>query len=89
MILSSSQLRALKERNDEELRKGKNGKYGYPAHTIQDLLQTIEAVKKEKKKWKQLAQERGKVLHEVVALTLKAVPAASDADDDFQERAID
>lgn len=59
MILSSSQLRALKERNDEELRKGKHGKYGYPAHTIQDLLLTIEAVKKEKKKWKQLAQERG------------------------------
>lgn len=48
MILSS-QLRALKERNDEELRKGRHGKYGYPANTIQDLLQTIEAVKKEKK----------------------------------------
>jgi NTP pyrophosphatase (non-canonical NTP hydrolase) len=83
MILSSSQLRALKERNDEELRKGKHAKYGYPAHTIQDLLQTVEAVKKEKKKWKQLAQERGKVLHEVIALTLKAVPAASDVDDDL------
>jgi NTP pyrophosphatase (non-canonical NTP hydrolase) len=83
MILSSSQLRALKERNDEELRKGKHGKYGYPAHTIQDLLQTIEAVKKEKRKWKQLAQERGKVLQEVVTLTLKAAPPMRETDDEF------
>jgi hypothetical protein len=83
MILSSSQLRALKERNDEELRKGKHGKYGYPAHTIQDLLLTIEAMKKEKKKWKQLAQERGKVLHDVLTLTLKVAPVASDPDDEL------
>ncbi len=78
MILSSSQLRALKERNDEELRKGKHGKYGYPAHTIQDLLQTIEAVKKEKKKWKQLAQERGLVVQEIAALAGKAVSLSSE-----------
>jgi NTP pyrophosphatase (non-canonical NTP hydrolase) len=82
MILSSTQLRALKERNDEELHKGKHGKYGYPAHTIQDLLQTIEAVKKEKKKWKQVAQERGKVLHEVLTLAIKSIPTTSDPDDE-------
>lgn len=73
MILSSSQLRALKERNDEELRKGKHGKYGYPANTIQDLLQTIEAVKKEKKKWKQLAQERGQLVRDIAALVNKKI----------------
>jgi hypothetical protein len=78
MILSSSQLRALKERNDEELRKGKHAKYGYPAHTIQDLLQTIEAVKKEKKKWKQLAQDRGKTLHDIAVLTQKSLPNVPD-----------
>jgi uncharacterized protein YhaN len=78
MILSSSQLRALKERNDEELRKGKQGKYGYPAHTIQDLLQTIEAVKKEKKKWKQLAQERGQIVQEIVALAGKVVSVSGE-----------
>jgi hypothetical protein len=83
MILSSSQLRALKERNDEELRKGKHGKYGYPAHTIQDLLQTIEAVKKEKRKWKQLAQERGRALQEVLMLAVKAAPQTQDPDDDL------
>lgn len=83
MILSSSQLRALKERNDEELRKGKHGKYGYPAHTIQDLLQTIEAVKKEKRKWKQLAQERGRALQDVLMLAVKAAPQTQDPDDDL------
>ena len=83
MILSSSQLRALKERNDEELRKGKHGKYGYPAHTIQDLLQTIDAVKKEKKKWKQLAQERGRALPEIFATAARAVPASSETEDDL------
>ncbi len=83
MILSSSQLRALKERNDEELRKGKHGKYGYPAHTIQDLLQTIEAVKKEKRKWKQLAQERGRALQDILMLAVKAAPQTQDPDDDL------
>jgi len=83
MILSSSQLRALKERNDEELRKGKHGKYGYPAHTIQDLLLTIDAVKKEKKKWKQLAQDRGRALQDILGLAAKAVPVSSDSEDDL------
>lgn len=78
MILSSSQLRALKERNDEELRKGKHAKYGYPAHTIQDLLQTLDAMKKEKKKWKSLAQERGRVLQEIAGLTHKMLPSPDD-----------
>lgn len=82
MILSSSQLRALKERNDEELRKGRHGKYGYPAHTIQDLLQTIEAVKKEKKKWKQLAQDRGHVLQDVASLIARASLPGDGTDQD-------
>lgn len=65
MILSSSQLRALRQRNDEELRRGDYVKMGYPADTIQDLLQTIEAVKSEKKKWKKVAQERGEMLGKI------------------------
>ncbi len=39
-----------------------------PANTIQDLLQTIDAVKKEKKKWKTLAQERGQSLRNILEL---------------------
>lgn len=62
MILNASQLNALQQRNDEELRKGEYARHGYPAHTIRDLLQTVESVKREKKKWKKLAQERGQAL---------------------------
>lgn len=62
MILSASQLRALRQRNDEELRRGEYLKQGYPADTIQDLLHTIEAIKSEKKKWKKVAQDRGELL---------------------------
>jgi acyl-CoA reductase-like NAD-dependent aldehyde dehydrogenase len=71
MILNASQLSALRQRNDEELRKGKYAKYGYPAHTIQDLLQTVESIKKEKKKWQRLAQERGQYLEKISELAGK------------------
>ncbi|WP_320171898.1 hypothetical protein [Maridesulfovibrio sp.] len=69
MILSASQLRALRQRNDEELRKGNYAKFGYPANTIQDLLHTIEALKGEKKKWKKVAQERGDLLNRMSELS--------------------
>ena len=68
MILNASQLKALRQRNDEELRK-EQPSYGYPAQTIRDLLHTIEATKKEKKKWQRLAQERGSVI-EILKKTL-------------------
>ncbi|GAB6176260.1 hypothetical protein JCM16814_11510 [Desulfobaculum senezii] len=71
MILSAQQLRALRQRNDEELRKGQYAKHGYPAHTIRDLLQTVEALKKEKKKWQRLATTRGKTLDEIHELAEK------------------
>ncbi|SKA73520.1 hypothetical protein [Desulfobaculum bizertense] len=71
MILNAQQLKALRQRNDEELRKGQYAKHGYPAHTIRDLLQTVEAVKKEKKKWQRLASARGKTLEEILSLIEK------------------
>jgi len=71
VILNAQQLKALRQRNDEELRKGQYAKHGYPAHTIRDLLQTVEAVKKEKKKWQRLASARGKTLEEILSLIEK------------------
>lgn len=68
MILTSDQIAALRQRNDEELRKGHHAKHGYPAPTIRDLLHTIEHLKKEKKKWQRLAQDRGKTIKEVQKL---------------------
>ncbi|WP_018124083.1 hypothetical protein [Desulfovibrio oxyclinae] len=65
MILDANQLAAIQQRNDEELRRGNRATHGYPAHTIQNLLHTVEALKKEKRKWKKLAQQRGKALTEI------------------------
>ena len=68
MILSASQIIALRQRNDEELRKGNFAKHGYPANTIQDLLHTIEALKSEKKKWKKVAQDRGELISKITSM---------------------
>ncbi|XPV76242.1 MAG: hypothetical protein ACNI27_16775 [Desulfovibrio sp.] len=65
MILTATQLHALRQLNDEELKKGKHAKHGYPAQTIRDLLHTVEAMKQEKRKWKTLAQKRGKKLDSI------------------------
>ncbi|MUM78545.1 hypothetical protein GKC30_12950 [Pseudodesulfovibrio sp. F-1] len=62
MILDANQLASIRQHNDEELRRGGRGTHGYPAQTILNLLHTVEALKKEKKKWKKLAQDRGKSL---------------------------
>jgi flagellar biosynthesis regulator FlaF len=68
MILDANQLASIRQRNDEELRRGCRATHGYPAHTVQDLLHTIEALKKEKRKWKKLAQDRGKTLKAISEL---------------------
>ncbi|QJB58290.1 hypothetical protein [Pseudodesulfovibrio sp. zrk46] len=69
MILDANQLAAIRQRNDEEVRRGNNATHGYPSRTVQNLLHTIEALKKEKRKWKKLAQERGKALSEIGKIT--------------------
>jgi hypothetical protein len=62
MILDANQLASIRQHNDEELRRGSRATHGYPARTILNLLHTVEALKNEKKKWKKLAQDRGKAL---------------------------
>ncbi len=68
MILDANQLASIRQHNDEELRRGSRGTHGYPASTVLNLLHTIEALKKEKKKWKKLAQDRGKALRAIADL---------------------
>lgn len=70
MILDANQLAAIRQRNDEMLRRG--GAHGYPAQTVQDLLHTVEALKQEKRKWKKLAQERGRALDRIAELAAGA-----------------
>jgi len=72
MILDANQLAAVRQRNDEEIRRGSRATHGYPARTVQNLLHTIEALKKEKRKWKKLAQGRRKALSEINEIAAKA-----------------
>lgn len=71
MILDANQLQSIKQRNDEELRQGSRNTHGYPAQTIQNLLQTLDAMKKEKRKWKRLAQTRAKALADIAEIAGK------------------
>lgn len=71
MILDANQLAAIRQRNDEEIRRGSQATHGYPARTMQNLLHTIEALKKEKRKWKKLAQSRGKALSDISSIAIK------------------
>ncbi len=73
MILDANQLASIRQHNDEELRRGSRATHGYPAHTVQDLLHTVEALKKEKKKWKKLAQDRGKALKTISELASERI----------------
>ncbi len=65
MILDANQLASIRQHNDEEIRKGSRATHGYPSQTVQNLLHTVEALKKEKRKWKKLAQSRGKSLEKI------------------------
>lgn len=64
-ILSSSQLAALRQRNDMELAKGRKSTFGWPKDTINDLLQTVEEIKKQKKRWQRVASHRGELLEKI------------------------
>ncbi|WP_419785491.1 hypothetical protein [Pseudodesulfovibrio sp.] len=72
MILDANQIASIRQRNDEELRQGNRGTHGYPAQTVKNLLHTIEALKQEKRKWKKLAQSRGKTLESIASLVSNA-----------------
>ena len=64
-ILSSSQLAALRQRNDMEISKGGKAAFGWPKDTIRDLLQTVDELKKSKKKWQRVATHRGELLDKI------------------------
>ena len=56
MMLNKDQITALRQKNE------RTTTHGWPRQTILDLLDTIDAVKKEKKKWQRLAEDRGERL---------------------------
>jgi hypothetical protein len=59
-ILNSDSLRQIKLENDKPKQA-----YGRPISLISDLLETIYHLKKEKKKWQDLASKRGLVLKKI------------------------
>ena len=58
-MLTREQLTALRQKNE------RTTTHGWPRQTILDLLDTIDAVKKEKKKWQRLAEDRGKAMWKI------------------------
>ena len=58
-MLNKDQLAALRLKNEQ------TNTHGWPRQTIQELLDTIAEVKKEKKKWQRLADERGRALWKI------------------------
>ena len=55
-MMTRDQLTALRQKNEMTTT------HGWPRQTIQDLLDTIDAIKKEKKKWQRLAEDRSERL---------------------------
>lgn len=51
-MLTRDQLAALRQKNE------RTTTHGWPRQTIADLLDTIDGLKKEKKKWQHLAEDR-------------------------------
>jgi hypothetical protein len=71
MILDANQLAAIQQHVDELIRRGGTGLRDPSLRTIQDLLHTVAALKKEKRKWKRVAQNRGKVLTQIAEMVGK------------------
>ena len=58
-MLNKDQLAALRQKNE------RTTTHGWPRQTILDLLGTIDGLKKEKKKWQRLADERGRAMWKI------------------------
>lgn len=71
-ILDKNQLRAIRQRNEMEVAKGGKSAYGYPKDLIRDLLQTIDFLAKEKKKWQRVAEHRGDRFRRIVEICADA-----------------
>jgi uncharacterized iron-regulated membrane protein len=55
-MMTRDQLTALRQKNE------RTTTHGWPRQTIQELLDTVDAIKKEKKKWQRLAEDRSERL---------------------------
>lgn len=74
-ILDKNQLRAIRQRNGMEISRGGKSTHGYPKEIIHDLLQTIDFLAKEKKKWQRVAEHRGDRFRKIVEICADAAVA--------------
>ena len=71
-ILDKNQLRAIRQRNEMEMDRGSKSAHGYPKEIIHNLLQTIDFLAKEKKKWQRVAEHRGDRFRKIVEICADA-----------------
>lgn len=74
-VLDKNQLRAVRQRNEMEISRGGKSAHGYPKEIINDLLQTIDFLAKEKKKWQRIAEHRGDRFRRIVEICADAANA--------------
>ncbi len=67
-VLNDDSLRHIKLENDKPKQT-----FGRPVKLISDLLETIYFLKKEKKKWQDLANKRGNSLRSILAEAEKSL----------------
>ena len=77
-VLDKNQLRAIRQRNEMEMGRGGKSSHGYPKEIIHDLLQTIEFLSKEKKKWQRVAEHRGDRFRKIVEICADAAIAPTE-----------
>ena len=75
-ILTDDELRTIKMVNDSP-----KAPYGRPVKTIEDLLNTIYYLKKEKKKWQRIADKRKRLCTKAVEILNEAFTNSEELDD--------
>ena len=76
-ILNDDSLRSIKQENDKPKQT-----YGRPVRLISDLLETIYFLKKEKKKWQDLANKRGDALRKIKDVSTSCLEPTKGSEDD-------
>jgi hypothetical protein len=66
-MMTRDQLTALRQKNE------RTTTHGWPRQTIQELLDTVDAIKKEKKRWQRLATYRGDQVDRIRAIVAQKV----------------
>ena len=73
MVLTEDTLRRIKADNDSPKQV-----HGRPVKLIGDLLETIYHLKKEKKKWQNVAEKRRESLRKIQEITMSVFPEKTD-----------